>query len=158
MNRSKYASAHISHDANEIWSQLLPLIAAGASLPAALQQLPLPQPSLTWCRDQLRADAALRARYQEATEDRADYLADELVALADTPPPADLPPAAMSAWVTQLKLRVWARTWVASKLRPRAYGEKIEIATEHRISITEALEQAQARVIDMECRAVQEID
>ncbi len=156
MNRSKYASAHIRHDANEIWSQLLPLIGAGASLPAALQQLPMPQPSLTWCRDQLRADATLRARYQEAVEDRADYLADELVALADTPPPADLPPAAMSAWVTQLKLRVWARTWVASKLRPRAYGEKIEIATEHRISITAALEQAQGRVINSERREIEQ--
>lgn len=52
----------------------------------------------------------------------------------------------MSAWVTQLKLCVWARTWVASKLRPRTYGEKIEIATEHRISITAALEAAQRRV------------
>ena len=158
MTRSKYASAHIRHDAIQIWSQLLRLISAGSSLPAALQQLPDPQPSLTWCRDQLRADSALRARYQEAIEDRADYLADELVALADTLPPADLPPAAMSAWVTQLKLRVWARTWVASKLRPRAYGEKIEIATEHRISITAALEEAQARVIDLECREVHEID
>lgn len=54
----------------------------------------------------------------------------------------------MSAWVQQLKLCVHAREWTASKLRPRVYGQQLDVSVQHtQISILAALELAQKRVI-----------
>jgi hypothetical protein len=46
-------------------------------------------------------------------------------------------------------LRVHAREWTASKLRPRVYGPQIDVSVQHtQISILAALEMAEKRVID----------
>jgi hypothetical protein len=60
---------------DKIWPVLLADIAEGASLTAALQ-CQRPSPSYWWAKDQLRRNPELRARYQEAVEDRADRLAE----------------------------------------------------------------------------------
>ena len=53
----------------------------------------------------------------------------------------------MSAWVYQKRLQVDARKWVASKLKPRTYGDRLDVSvSDNRISVIQALEQAQARV------------
>jgi len=75
-------------------------------------------------------------------------LADDIITLADTLPQLDLDGPGVHAWVAQLKLRVHAREWTASKLRPKVYGACVDMnvhATS--ISITAAPEQAQQRVL-----------
>lgn len=75
---------------------------------------------------------------------------DDIIALADSEPPAHLEGPALSAWVQQLKLRVHAREWTAAKLRPRVYGEKIDVSVQHtQISVLAALERAEKRLIDL---------
>ncbi len=134
-------------DAELIWPTLLQDIAGGASLTAALQRL-RPAPSYWWAKDALRRDPELRARYQEAVEDRADRLAEELLELADSEIPQDLDGPARSAFVQQLRLRVDARKWAAAKLRPRTYGDRVDVSVqETRISIHAALAEAEARVL-----------
>jgi len=50
-----------------------------------------------------------------------------------------------------LKLKLWARTWVMSKLKPRTFGDRLDVSVTHtQISITEALKQAEARLIDLD--------
>jgi hypothetical protein len=121
-------------------------IAEGASLTAALRKVK-PSPSYWWAKEALRHDPDLRARYAEACEDRADRLAEELLELADCPMPEDLDGPGRSAFVQQLRLRVDARKWIAAKLRPRAYGERLDVSVqETRISITAALAEAEERV------------
>jgi len=45
-----------------------------------------------------------------------------------------------------LKLRVHAREWTASKLRPRVYGDKIDLSVQHtQITVLAALERAEQR-------------
>lgn len=132
---------------SEVWPLLLADIASGASLTAALQRL-TPSPSYWWAKDALRRDPALRARYQEACEDRADRLAEELLELADSPIPQGLDGPGKSAWVQKLRLQVDTRKWIACKLKPRQYGERLDLEVKHTsISITAALAEAETRVI-----------
>lgn len=99
---------------------------------------------------QLRENPNLQTAYRAAVEDRADTLADDIIALADSEPPAHLEGPALSAWVQQLKLRIHAREWTAAKLRPRVYGEKIDVSVQHtQISVLAALERAEQRVIGL---------
>jgi hypothetical protein len=136
------------HDAASIWAQLLPLIASGASLPAALAQLPEPRPSLWWAKMAIRHDPALEERYRAATELRADALADEIAAIADEPIPPDLHGSDASAFVQRQRLRVDAKKWLACKLFPRRWGDRLDVNVdvEQRISITAALAAAEARI------------
>lgn len=138
------------YDPQTIWPRLLEDIANGASLSAALQRLD-PAPSYWWAKDCLRRNPDLKARYQEAVEDRSDRLAEELFELADTPMPEGLDGPAASAFVQQLRIRLDVRKWAASKLAPRTYGEKIDVSVaETRISITAALAIADARVLRLD--------
>ena len=56
-------------------------------------------------------------RYARAREEQADTLADDIVRIADDP---KLDP-------NDKRVRVDARKWVAAKLKPKKYGEKLEL-------------------------------
>lgn len=62
-------------------------------------------------------DEALRENYMRAREASADYLADEIVHIADT----ELDPQVA-------RVRIDARKWVAAKMKPKKYGDKLELA------------------------------
>jgi hypothetical protein len=50
--------------------------------------------------------------------------------------------------VQQLRLRVDVRNWAASKLKPKTYGERLDLSVSNEpISIIAALEAAQHRVL-----------
>jgi hypothetical protein len=137
------------HTAEEIWGRLLPLISEGASLPAALRQLPEPRPSLWWCKMSVRNDPGIADRYRAAMELRADALSDEISAIADEPIPPGISGSDASAWVQHQRLRVDAKKWIASKLFPRQWGDRVELSVDvtRQISITAALEQANLRLL-----------
>lgn len=145
-------------DPQVIWAQILPMIASGASLPSALQQLPEPRPSLWWAKMAVRDAPDLAERYRAAMELRADALADEIAAIADEPIPPTLRGSDAAAWVQQQRLRVDAKKWLACKLFPRRWGDRMELSVDvaQRISITAALESAQRRVdaIEVETQPV----
>jgi hypothetical protein len=67
----------------------------------------------------LALDAEFAAQYARAREEQADYYADEIIEIADTAEDANL-----------ARLRIDARKWKASKLRPKKYGEKIDLTSE----------------------------
>ena len=134
------------YDPKIVWPPVLEAIANGAALSTAIKCVS-PAPSYAWAKLQLRGDHALKEAYQQAVEDRADRLAEEIVELADAEPPDGLEGTAMSAWVNQKRLQVDARKWVASKLKPKTYGDRLDVSvSDNRISVIQALEQAQARV------------
>ena len=137
----------IKYDPATIWPVVLESIANGHSLSSILRQHDFP--SYAWAKGQLRESPELRRRYDQAVEDRADRLAEELIELADEPMPEGLDEPGMSAWVQKLRVRIDVRKWAASKLRPRAYGERLEVAVQPPgISILQALEAAHRRVIE----------
>ena len=66
----------------------------------------------------LRTHDEFLQMYRLAREDQADVLADEIIEIADEK-------AETSEAVQRNRLRVDARKWAASKLKPRRYGDRV---------------------------------
>jgi hypothetical protein len=128
-----------------IWGEVVLRMSAGKSLSTVLREPGMP-PWTTFNR-MLRNNEELRVAYDKAVQDRADRLADEIIELADADPPDGLEGPSLNAWVQQKRLQVDARKWVASKLKPRTYGDRIDVSVvDQRISVIDAINEAQARV------------
>jgi hypothetical protein len=128
-----------------VWQEIVDKVSAGKSVSTVLRDDNMPN----WTRFQamLEQDERLRAAYDKAVQDRADRLADEILQLSDEVMPDGLEGAMASAWVQQKRMQVDARKWIASKLKPRTYGDRIDMTVrDERISVLDALEQAQSRV------------
>ena len=128
-----------------IWQEIVDKVSAGKSVSTVLREPGYP----TWTSFQtmLASDDRLRQAYDKAVQDRADRMADEILELSDQEMPEGLEGAMASAWVQQKRMQVDARKWIASKLKPRTYGDRIDVAvTDTRISVIDALEAAQSRV------------
>ena len=137
------------YDYQKVWQYILDQIANGRTLTSIVAEPNMP--SYAWCTLQLRNDPQLKERYAEAVDSRVEFMASEFIDLADSQMPEGLDGTAQSAWVQQLKLKLWARTWVLSKLKPRTFGDRLDVSVTHtQISITEALKQAEARLIDQD--------
>jgi terminase small subunit-like protein len=75
-------------------------------------------PDRTTVHDWLSRDREFANQYAYARENQADTLADDLLYIADT---AKDPHIA--------RLRIDTRKWIASKLKPKKYGDKIDHTT-----------------------------
>lgn len=73
-------------------------------------------------------------QYARAREDQADTLADEIIDIADdsshdtivkTNADGSTSEVANTEWINRSRLRVDARKWVAAKLKPKKYGERM---------------------------------
>lgn len=81
--------------------------------------------------------------YTRARQDQADTLADEIITIADDSE-ADTMfirqhgeeiAVENKEWINRSRLRVDARKWVAAKLKPRKYADKIEMETKNETTI-----------------------
>ena len=115
-------------------------IAEGQSLRSICAQPAMPHIStfLRWLADDSHAD--LRDQYARAREAQADYLAEEILSIADEECTMVLASKHNShdddgeghtevvfdsTAVARNRLRVDARKWLASKMAPKRYGDKI---------------------------------
>lgn len=73
-----------------------------------------------------------RNMYTQAKEEQADTLAEEIQDIADQMPmevtDKDGNTKFDPAYINWMRLRVDARKWTASKLKPRKYGDRVELA------------------------------
>lgn len=97
-------------------------LANGESLRSICLDKGMPSPG-TVCR-WLAEDEAFAEQYTRAREAQAETLADEIVAIADEEAEDS----------QRQRLRVDARKWVAAKLKPKKYGDKVEL--EHNGNLT----------------------
>lgn len=134
----------VKYDPAKIWPELLERIANGESLAAALRKPGMPSYALA--KIHLRSDPALREAYDQAIEDRAALLAEELIELADTPIPEGLDPASRSAWVQHLRVRLDTRKWIASRVYRQLYGDKVEVSTQVQVDLSAAMDAAEKRL------------
>lgn len=84
----------------------------------------------------LERDPQLQELYTVARASRAEELADEVVRVADDP---ELEPA-------RARNMVDARRWLASKLRPQVYGDRLDVNVQQSVDISVALKEARSRV------------
>ncbi|MGL6078160.1 hypothetical protein [Methyloversatilis discipulorum] len=134
----------VKYDPAKIWPEILERIANGESLAAALRKPGMPSYALA--KIHLRSDPALREAYDQAIEDRAALLAEELIELADTPIPEGLDPASRSAWVQHLRVRLDTRKWIASRVYRQLYGDRVEVSTQVQVDLSAAMEAAEKRL------------
>ena len=92
----------------------------------------------------VKRDPVRHERFKEAQESRTEFIAGEILEIADATDqevPED---------VNRSKLRIDTRKWLMSSWNKKRYGETKTVELAGQISITEALAQAQARVIEAE--------
>lgn len=70
-----------------------------------------------------------RDNYTRAREDQADFLADQMLAIADKSEGDDKAFVGINR-IHRDKLRLETRKWIASKLKPKKYGDKMDVTTD----------------------------
>lgn len=91
----------------------------------------------------LREIPGFSQQYARAREDQADALADEIQDIADdgrndwmkANSDEDAPWRENGESVSRSKLRVEARKWIASKLKPKKYGDKLDLEHSGAVSV-----------------------
>lgn len=85
---------------------------------------------MRWLADE--SHAKFREQYVRAREAQADKLADEILSIADDGQNdtylTETGLATNHDVIARSRLRVDARKWLASKMAPKKYGEKLELA------------------------------
>ncbi len=90
---------------------------------------------IRWLQDETKPE--FRTQYARAREDQADFLAEQIIEIADdgtndfmTITKGDQEYTVENKeWTSRSKLRVEARKWIASKLKPKKYGDKLDITS-----------------------------
>lgn len=116
--------------ANDICEQ----IAKGKSLVSICSQEDMP--CYATVMNFLRNNSEFLDKYTRAREEQADYLADELISIADSADESDY---------NAKKLRIETRKWIASKLKPKKYGERQQLDVDMKISVADKLAAARKR-------------
>lgn len=125
------------------------LLMDGMSLRAicAQKDMPCRATVLKWLRD----NEKFSIQYARAREEQAETLADEIIDIADDSyfdyrTGEDGNERFNGDAVQRSRLRVEARKWIASKLKPKKYGEKLEANLNHSGGITISITQDDANV------------
>lgn len=116
----------------EITAEILTRLTEGESLRSIVKDAHMPPQSTVY--EWLVAKPEFAEQYAYARDQQADTLADEIIAIADETP--DLDPVYSkdgelieiklhSAYIQWQKNRVDARKWVAAKLKPKKYGDRV---------------------------------
>lgn len=96
-------------------------LAEGKSLRTILKAKDMPVMSTVFLW--LRTNTSFSEQYARAKEEGADAMVDEMLSLADEA-------VQDSAAVNKARLQVDTRKWIASKLKPKKYGDKTDITTD----------------------------
>ena len=99
---------------DEIAEAICQGIADGKSLRTVCEDENLP--SRETVRRWLRDNESFRGQYARAREEQADYYADDIVEIADT-----------ESDPQKARVRIDARKWTASKLKPKKYGDRVAV-------------------------------
>jgi hypothetical protein len=146
-NRDDWGYFQPVYEWDKLWPEILREIGNGSSLTKAINKPGYP--TYDSVQKYMRANPEIRKLYDEAVETRADYLAESLIDISEEQIPEGLDGPYLSAWINQMKIRIDTRKWTAAKLRPKQWGERMDVnVTQTQISITTALKQAEARLID----------
>lgn len=117
---------------DEIADAICEALADGRSLRSICSAPDMPDKATVfrWLGDEKHS--SFRDRYARAREAQADSLFDDILDIADetkhdTVKGANGDDIPNSEWITRSRLRIDARKWMAGKLRPKVYGDKIEL-------------------------------
>lgn len=102
---------------------------------------------MTW----LNEDAEFQQQYAHAREEQADHLAQQIVEIADAPvaefsddEEGRVAAAASRAEMDRRRLQIDARKWAAGKLKPKVYGDRLQLDGDLNVSVSD--EQLESRL------------
>ncbi len=124
------ANEGMTRDQLALWA--VELVENGSTLKNALKTVGLSNSSFNGALSSVRETSV---RYIRARELNADILVDEAMEIADS----DIDPQIA-------RNRIDIRKWIASKHKPKVYGERIDLNVSQTISVLEARSEAQARL------------
>lgn len=124
----------------ELFDRICERIADGESLRAICADEDMPDKSsvMRWLNER----EELQDQYARAREIQADALFDDILDIADNgvndwiEANADEPEKYNGDNVQRSRLRIDARKWMAGKLRPKKYGEKLDVDMKASFSVT----------------------
>lgn len=117
----------------EVTARICAQIADGKSLRTIAKMEGIP--SLTTIFEWLGAKPEFAEQYARAKEAQADAMTEDMLEIADTPPQMG-ERGIDSADVADKRLRIDTRKWLASKLKPKKYGDKIEQEIKGEVGLT----------------------
>ena len=115
------------------YSQVVHLIEGGKSLKDACAEVRI---DVQTFNERKRGDKSLAHAYGRAMEARADFLADQIIEIADNESDS-----------SKARNQIDARKWFASKVHPKQYGERIDMNVTQSLDISAILNEARARVL-----------
>lgn len=117
MSDTKRKTGRPSKYSDEMAEKICELIASGMSLRTVCSQDGMPS-AVTVCK-WLSENEEFSKQYARAREEQAVSFADEIISIADSVEPD-------SAAVAKAKLQIDSRKWLAAKMAPKKYGDKVE--------------------------------
>jgi uncharacterized protein YhaN len=109
----------------EIAQQVFALMRKGNSAFKACQIVGIPQSTLS---EWLNNNPALVEEYTRAREDLHEYIAAEIISIADAPVGSTESGATDNGAVQKQRLQIDSRKWLLSKLAPKKWGDKLELS------------------------------
>lgn len=116
---------------SEIVGDICERIAAGESVDSVFASPGPDFPALRTFWRWLNDDPECDALYQKATARRGEKYAEEIVELIDVEPPMVVTKFGEQVdpgWVAWQRNRIDARKWVAARMLPKRYGDKVTLA------------------------------
>jgi hypothetical protein len=112
----------------EIFDEICVRIASGESLRKICKDDKMPALVNVW--RWLNDNEALSKQYTHAREEQAETLADEIQEICDAEMPMDAFGKIDAGAVNQARLKIDSRKWIASKLKPKRFGDYTKIQAE----------------------------
>jgi hypothetical protein len=112
----------------EIFDEICEKIANGESLRKICKNDKMPNLTSVW--KWLNNDEELSKQYARAREEQAEYYADEITEICDAEIPVDAFGKIDAGAVNQARLKIDSRKWIASKLKPKRFGDYTKIQAE----------------------------
>lgn len=120
-----------------VWQRILDEVASGKSVREVCLDKAMPATRSVW--KWMHLDPDLREQFDRAKAEQLEDVMDQLLALCD-----DLPDNPDPGQVAKRKLQVNTRQWVASKLLPKKYGERVQqdvtVSVDHESVLLKAIE------------------
>lgn len=112
----------------EIFDKICERIASGESLRKICREDKMPNITTVW--HWLNNNEALDKQYTRAREEQAETMADEIQEICDAEIPVGIDGKIDNGAVNQARLRIDSRKWIASKLKPKRFGDYTKIQAE----------------------------
>ena len=112
----------------EIFDEICVRIAEGESLRKICKDEKMPSLVAVW--KWLNNDEELVKQYTRAREEQAETLVDQIQEICDAEIPAGIDGKIDAAAVNQARLKIDSRKWIASKLKPKRFGDYTKVQAE----------------------------